>query len=99
LAHVDLKNASNYQARKWFDEQSEMALPADPRPLRDRSAPSPSNVIRYKRPTQTGPVRPAAPDESDDVLFIGEETIVKPEIVPPRPKAKDDDDDVLYIGE
>lgn len=85
-AFINKDKASNYSAQKWFAEQNKIEFPVDGRPLRDRSAPAPGNVVEYER----GPVGGSAP--SDDVLYIGDDTPT-----PELPKKKSDDDDVLYI--
>lgn len=95
-AHVDLEKSANYAAKKWYADECDLALPVDPRPLRDRGGPPPGNVIRYQR----GPAGREAAD--DEVLYIGEDTPPpSPRPSPPktpRPR-RDDDDEILYIGD
>ena len=110
LAHFDLDKASNYQAKKWFEEQTEMTFPVDDRPLRDRGGPAASNVVRYERTAAVAPVHPQragrVADESadqktmadDDVLFIDDDTPT-PELPKAPPRRDRGDDDILYIGE
>ena len=87
LAHLDLNKASNYSAKKWFAGQTEIALPVDQRPLRDRRAPSPENIVRYHRgPSDAG--KPPA----KDILYIGEDTPT-----PQLPQRRRDDEDILFI--
>ena len=35
-AYVDVEKSTDYSAKKWFAEQTQVSLPVDPRPLRDR---------------------------------------------------------------
>lgn len=101
LAHMNLDNAANYSAKNWFEDECDMQLPVDPRPLRDKTAPAGSNVIRYERKAARGVKLPdAAP--AKDVFFIGEDTPT-PELpiarrVPLR-RPPPLDDDVFYIGD
>ena len=105
LAYLNLDKATNYAAKNWFDQQTQLQLPLDHRPLRDKAMPAASNVVRYQR---RGGRRAASPPGSSDadVLFIGEDTPA-PELPEPpaaaarrgppqRPAA---DDDVLFIGD
>ena len=86
LAQIDLSKATNYGAKKWFATQTEIALPVDRRPLRDRRAPKPENVVKYHRGPKTAERPPA-----DEVLFISDDTPTPPP--PPRRP----DDDILFI--
>lgn len=93
LAYFDEERATNYSARNWVEDQDEVRLPVDHRPLRDKSIPISSNVVKYQR-RGVGAVRLAArADEADDVFYIGEDTPA-----PAVPKRRGGDDDVMYIG-
>lgn len=101
LAYMNLENAANYSAKNWFQDECDLAIPIDQRPLRDKNAPSGSNVIRYERKgTRRVELPEAAP--AKDVFFIGEDTPT-PELpatqrVPLR-RPPPNDDDVFYIGD
>jgi ubiquitin-protein ligase len=109
LAYLNLDKATNYSAKNWFETQSELETPVDARTLRDKTAPSGSNVVRYQR-RGAGPAKTADAGEGP-VMFIGEDTPAPP--MPERPPApqprrpplprpaprRDNDDDVLYIGD
>ncbi|MBP89025.1 MAG: hypothetical protein CMJ64_20310 [Planctomycetaceae bacterium] len=101
LAYMNLESAANYSAKNWFEDECHLPLPVDPRPLRDKNAPSGSNVIRYER---KGARRVSLPETgpAQDVLFIGEDTPT-PELpvarrVPLR-RPPPNDDDLFYIGD
>jgi ubiquitin-protein ligase len=105
LAHVNLDKAANYSAKNWFEDECNLPLPIDGRPLRDKNAPSGSNIVRYERKGgRRVTLPPAAP--AGEVLFIGEDTPV-PELpvgdlpIPRMPirRAPPSDDDILYIGD
>ena len=102
LAYMDLDSAANYSAKNWFEDECELQLPVDPRPLRDKNAPVGSNVIRYQRKGTTATTRPA-PQLGQDVFFIGEETptpeLPKPVRRMPARRPPPNDDDVIYIGD
>lgn len=93
-AFVNLDKAVNYPAKEWFETQSEMLLPVDPRPLRDSAIPAAHNVVKYER--RLGAARSPAGTE---VLYIGDDAPAAP-LPPslPRPSARRGDD-VLYIGD
>jgi len=96
LAYMDLEMATNDSAKNWFQD-NQLDLPIDKRPLRDRSAPSGTNVIRYERRGERRVPMPG--QESGEVLFIGEDTPtpdVPVRIVSYR-YGQRDDDDILYI--
>lgn len=102
LAYMNLGSATNYSAKNWFEDECQISLPVDPRPLRDKNAPAGSNVIRYQRKGSGGVSLPAS-RPGQDVLFIGEDT---PTPVLPTPirrmpvrRPPPDDNDVLYIGD
>ncbi len=84
LAHMDQERSSNYTARNWYKKDCNLTLPVDHRPLRNRSMPSSSNVVKYQRRGDEGAVaRKAVPEEA--VLFIGDEAPVMPEIIEATP--------------
>jgi ubiquitin-protein ligase len=94
---INLDKATNYAAKNWFEKENRRPLPVDSRPLRDRSAGSTSNVIRYERRAGggVGLVGGAA-----EVMFIDENTPTpqmpaRRPIPRPRPAGGDD---VIYIG-
>lgn len=68
LAHVDKLEIKNAEAWNWLQANTDLKLPLDPRPLRDRCLPDDSNVIRYERlrnaPTYSEP-------RENNVIFIG----------------------------
>lgn len=93
-AFVNLDKAVNYPAKEWFETQSEVMLPVDPRPLRDSAVPAAHNIVKYERRPGAVPV-PA----SEEVLYIGDEAPATP-LPPPLPRpAVRRNDDVLYIGD
>jgi hypothetical protein len=99
LAFLDAEHVTNYAAKQWLEHECSWALPIDHRPLRDRSAQTGGNVVRYQRRGQR-PADASLANEADDILFIGDDTL------PPEPRGPvkrprrgtDLDDDVLYIG-
>ena len=102
LAYVDEQRACNYSAKNWLKGQTAIALPADNRPLRDKTAPSGSNIIQYER-RQPGQIElPRSTTEADDVLYIDDNTPT-PEIPQTRPPSRtrntSGDDEVFYIGD
>lgn len=107
LAYMNLDKAANYSAKNWFEDECDLELPVDPRPLRDKNAPTGSNVIRYQRKGGNSPKAPApnasAPGAGQDVFFIGEDTptpdLPKPRRRMPVRRPPPNDEDVLYIGE
>ena len=97
LAYYDEERATNYAARNWLSEQDEVKLPLDHRPLRDKTMPTSSNVVKYERKAKSErptvrEKKPKDPKKKDDVFFIGDET---PTPSVPRRRG---DDDVMYIG-
>lgn len=97
LAYMNLDKAVNPSARRWIEDEDEVRLPVDPRPLRKIELPGArSNVVGYQRRGEDVVLdgqQPASP--ADDVLFIDETTAP-----PGRPAiSTDDDDEVLYIGD
>jgi hypothetical protein len=97
LAYYDEERASNYAARKWISDQDEVQLPVDHRPLRDKSMPTSSNVVKYQRRNSPAAVHPVAKPArgNEDVFFIGEET---PTPAVPRRRSRGEDEGTLYIG-
>ena len=102
LAYMNLDDAANYSAKTWFEDECQIQLPVDPRPLRDKNAPAGSNVIRYQRKGAGGATR-AEPGPGQDVFFIGEDTptpdLPKPVRRMPARRPPPNDNDVLYIGD
>jgi len=107
-AYIDHDKAANYAAKNWFQNECNLRLPVDARPLRDTTAPSGANIISYERrgddrthETASGRMVISLPDPSgpEDVFYIGEETAP-----PARPReavdatTDSDDNDILYIG-
>ncbi len=97
LAYYDLENATNHTAKCWLQEQRDVTLPVDLRPLRDRISISNSNVIRYGRRDDKRVVLSDV-EEKNEVLYIDEDTPVPPVQLVWRDRWGDDDD-VLYIGD
>lgn len=102
LAYMNLDSAANYSAKNWFEDECKLPLPVDPRPLRDKHAPTGSNVIRYQRKGTVG-TPPSGPQPGQDIFYIGEET---PTPVLPKPlrrmpirRPPPNDDEVIYIGD
>ena len=102
LAYVNPDNAANLSAKNWFEDECQIQLPVDPRPLRDKHAPAGSNVIRYQRKGTSG-VTLTEPQPGRDIFFIGEDTptpdLPKPARRMPVRRLPPDDNDVLYIGD
>ncbi len=97
LAHYDLDNATNYVARKWVQEQRQVSLPADARPLRDKVTAANTNIIQYRL---RGDQHVSFPEQEqrDDILYIDENTPI-PAVNLARPRRDSDGSDVLYIGD
>jgi ubiquitin-protein ligase len=100
MQYMDLKKATNYSARNWFDDDSTLQLPVDHRLLRDKSAPQGRNVIRYQRRGGQRLSLPVARDATE-VFFIGEDTPTPslPIRTGPVRRRAFGDDGVLYIGD
>ena len=93
LAQFNNERAVNYSAKKWLEEQSELTVPLDARPLRDKAAGVNRNVVKYRRRGQPEPIG----GDGDDVLFIDDDA-AKP--LPPAGRVaarRRGDDDILYI--
>lgn len=97
LAYYDEDRATNYSARNWLEEQDEIGLPIDHRPLRDKEMPFSSNVIKYERrserqrndkPPGKRTARPAAASERTTL------EAKHPERQPPAQQ-----DGILFIGD
>jgi len=97
LAYYDLENATSYTARSWLEKQDQFTLPVDLRPLRDKTARSKSNVVRYARKGDKRVLLSDA-DKEKEVFYIGDDTPV-PQIELVWRERSDGDDDVLYIGD
>jgi hypothetical protein len=97
LAYCDLDGATNYVAKKWVQEQSEVSLPADARPLRDKVTARNTNIIQYRRRGDQH-VSFAQQQQHDDILYIDEDTPT-PAMQLGRPRRSGDGSDVLYIGD
>lgn len=98
---MDLDNAANYSAKNWFEEDCDLQLPIDPRPLRDKNAPVGTNVIRYER-KGTRRVTLPEPTPAPDVFFIGEDTPTPDLPVArrmPYRRPPPNDEDLFYIGD
>lgn len=90
LAYYDEERATNYSARNWLAEQSDVQLPIDHRPLRDKETPFLSNVVNYQRrggssgagtsQTNLQAKTPVATTgaSTDDILFISDEGTQQP---------------------
>jgi hypothetical protein len=101
LAYMNLEIAANYSAKNWFEEECDLPLPVDTRQLRDKHAPSGSNVIRYERKGARSVTLPQ-PAAAQDVFFIGDDTPTPELPVPRRPPLRrppPDDEDLFYIGD
>jgi len=103
LAFIDPATATNVAAKNWYEQECQLALPVDRRPLRDRSTPTGDNTVRYQR--RGRPRAPSLNQDDGDILYIGDDAalIAPAAALPPvriaRPRrGTDPDDDVLYIG-
>jgi ubiquitin-protein ligase len=101
-AYMNLDSAANYSAKNWFEDECQIQLPVDARPLRDKNAPAGSNVIRYQRKGGGGVALPVS-QSGQEVFFIGEDTptpeLPKPVRRMPVQCPPPDDEDVIYIGD
>lgn len=96
LAYYDLENATSHTAKRWLQDQCDVTLPVDLRPLRDKASISNSNVIQYAWRDDRRLVLSDA-EEENEVLYIDEDTPVPPIQLARRERRSDDD--VLYIGD
>ncbi len=105
-AYIDHDKAANYAAKNWFQDECNLRLPVDTRPLRDTSVPASANIIRYERrgedrthETASGRMVISLPESTEpaDLFFIGDETSPE-EAAGDSLDAGNDDNDVLYIG-
>jgi hypothetical protein len=94
MAYHDEENASNHSAKRWLEQQTDVDLPVDQRPLRDTMKLRNANVVRYDRRGQSGLQLPDAALR-DDVLYIGDDA--------PLPASEDGASaggkDIFYIGD
>ncbi len=73
MAYVNLEQASNYAAKSWLEQQDDLQLPLDSRPLRDKQGES-GNIVSYQRRGKGG-VRLTPPAVgAEEVIYIGEDT-------------------------
>jgi hypothetical protein len=102
LSFMNLDRAANYSAKNWLEDECTIPLPVDARPLRDKHAPTGSNVIRYQRKGTVG-TPPSGPPLGQDIFYIGEETptpdLPQPVRRMPAGRPRPSDDDVIYIGD
>jgi ubiquitin-protein ligase len=102
LAYYDEQTATNYAAKNWLEDQADITLPVDARPLRDKSLTISSNVVKYERRTgKNQRVLPRNVRSTPDVMFINDEPKVAPAAPPPAiapRKRPSGGDDVIYIG-
>jgi ubiquitin-protein ligase len=70
IAFLNLNAASNYTAKKWYENECTIKLPVDPRPLHDLATSRPQNVVTFRR---RGDQSEPSSDRSD-IMFIGEES-------------------------
>lgn len=102
LAYINDEKACNDAAKNWLRKQITIKMPVDDRPLRDKLAPSRSNVIRYEWRSDDQMVFPLKPSGGDDVFYIDDETPT-PELPKPQPRytrlPSADDEDVFFIGD
>lgn len=109
LAYLNHDTATNFAAKNWFEDECDLQLPLDRRPLRDKQLPTNTNIVRYGRRGQQQVELPADRDDSNDneVFYIGDDTptpqIPSRRIPPVRrdvpPQRSGSDDDIFYIGE
>ena len=100
MAYVNLDKATNYSAKSWLEEQTDIQLPVDARPLQDKRPGGGPNVVKYRRRGGSGKLD--ATPSGNEVFYIGEDTPTP--TLPTRqhaPQGRDDDndEDVLFIGD
>ena len=93
VAYYNIETASNYTAKKWYEQECAIKLPVDPRPLRDRATAQPENAISYKRFGNEEPAVQAQVME-ENILYIGDEAPA----TEPEP-ANEPDDGIEFIGD
>ena len=69
----------------------------EPTPMPEPTPPPPPAQPATPPPARPPAVRPARQAESDDVLYIGEDTAPPP--APPQEPNRQDDDNILFIGD
>lgn len=75
MAHYDLENCTQPNAKDWLENESTFRLPLDPRPLCDREASRQTNIVKYSRITPRTPsVATSDAGESGEVMFIDDDT-------------------------
>ncbi len=95
LAYMNLDNATNYQAKGWFETQKQWEVPVDRRVLRSGPVTPQQNIVSYRR-QQDGRIELSTDPQREDVFYIGEDTPTPP----PTPRRRpDDDEDIFYIGD
>ncbi len=95
LAYYDLDQSTNSTARHWLETQREYTLPADPRPLRDRTVAGEPNVFRYRR--TDGRLMVLRESESEPMVLYLDENTPLPALPAGAPLRKDSDGEILYI--
>ena len=85
LAYLNQDTATNFSAKNWYEEDEELQLPIDHRPLRDKQLPANANIVRYGR---RGQQKTETPDETP-----AETPVVTAEEITPKAS------EVFYIGE
>lgn len=93
---VDFDRSANPAAREWYLRQSELALPVDPRPIRNLAQIRGTNVFRYQR--KAGDTVRMTGAAAETVFYIGEDTPL-PAFPTGDRSPKRRSDDILYIGE
>jgi hypothetical protein len=90
-----LDQSTNSTARHWLETQREYTLPADPRPLRDRTVAGEPNVFRYRR--TDGRLMVLRESESEPMVLYLDENTPLPALPAGAPLRKDSDGEILYI--
>ena len=70
LAYMNLENAANYSAKNWFEDECQISLPVDSRPLRDKNTTTGSNVIQYQRIGTSGQPLPHLICQSQNLEYV-----------------------------
>lgn len=79
LAVYNVEGCTNVSAGEWMEDECQLRLPLDDRPLRDQADKSCSNVIQYKRRGGATRTLTASTGVEPDILFIGDDV---PPVVP-----------------